>query len=414
MKRFTLIAALLLAAACATTQPPQLTPVVPVPTPIVVAVDATIVRVYHELLNRAPDPFGVEYYGQRLRDGRMDEAAMRADVLASPEYAALHSPKPWVTTTEAQLRSWCGSIATTYWDGPGGIRPGRVDNPIFTAEYTSSSYTAADRARMIAAYPYTHWAVGPMVQAGYSRYWPPTDFRGNPDAFLDHVETLWKAGKYPAIFLLDDTGVWSDGRTINRERVERELTPFYSQPRWQALARIVVPAWEPSWSAADWQWVTQWMARVFPLALRYVHFESGHGAPGLGSELAPNGPYASEGAMWHPIAPYIHGFLQQDSYAFSGDSVADGRTPFGQVLYDAWDFIRRFRDGYMGWPTRGAGGTPLDMVMFEYGSFSQFGGGPGIYGTFAEAQRQAYELGRLLLQVPGIAGIGDGGPCGVR
>ncbi len=321
-------------------------------------------------------------------------------------------PHAWETATEADLRRWCGAIATVLWNDQSGIRPGRSDNALFTAEYINPVYDAAGRARMRTAYPYTHWSLNPIVAKGYHGYWPDTDWRGNIAEYQARVDELWGAGFVPVPFLLDDTGVYTDGRTVNREAIERDLTPLYSQPWFQERFRVVVNGWEHNYASDDWQWVVQWMARVFPNALRYIHFESGHGAPGLGSELAPNGPYATEGSMWVPVVGYIHGFLQQDTYAFLGDSVDDGRTPEEQVLYDAMDFIRRFRDGYAGWPTNSATpGRGVDMVMFEYGSYALFHGGPGRFGTFANAASASYEMGRQLLQVPGIAGIGDGGPC---
>lgn len=319
---------------------------------------------------------------------------------------------PWQTATEADLRSWCGSIATTLWAHESGIRPGRADNALFTAEYMNPAYDATARAQMRAAYPYTHWALNPLVAGGYSGYWGPTDWSATPGAYLDRVAELWQAGKVPVVFALDDTGRWANGRRINREAVERDLTPLYSQPQWQALVRVVALAWEPDYEAADWQWAVRWLARVFPRALRYVHFPSGHGAPGQGYELASNGPYASEAAMWVPVAPYIHGLLLQDTYAFiDAGTPDDGRTNEQQVLYDAADFVRRFRDGYAGWPRVGADGKPVDVVMFEYGSYALFNGGPARFGTFAAAAASSYEMGRQLLDVPGLAGIGDGGPC---
>lgn len=100
----------LIAAACGLQLPPQTPPVVPAQPPIVAppvelppvpvcvapwtAQQPLIDRVYRELLKREPDPFGREYYGSRLCTGPMDEAAFRADVKASPEYAKLHAPAP--------------------------------------------------------------------------------------------------------------------------------------------------------------------------------------------------------------------------------------------------------------------------------------------------------------------------------
>jgi len=101
------IIALALTAACGLQLPPQTPPVVPPvvqppaelpPVPVCAspwaAQQPLIDQVYRELLKREPDPFGRDYYGARLCTGPMDEAAFRADVKASPEYAKLHAPPP--------------------------------------------------------------------------------------------------------------------------------------------------------------------------------------------------------------------------------------------------------------------------------------------------------------------------------
>jgi hypothetical protein len=95
-----LIPIIALTTACGLYLPPQTPPVVTPPvTPIEqppAQVDALliIVRVYNELLKRQPDTYGIDYYGTRLRSGEMTEATMRAHVMASAEYKALHAPAP--------------------------------------------------------------------------------------------------------------------------------------------------------------------------------------------------------------------------------------------------------------------------------------------------------------------------------
>ncbi|MCR4300866.1 MAG: hypothetical protein NUV51_04585, partial [Sulfuricaulis sp.] len=338
---------------------------------------------------------------------------------------------PWVRVTEAQLRAWRGAISTVLVRIPCGPRPGQADNVLFTDEYDSSCYSAGDRATMRAAYAafgYTHWPIGPLVGHGYHGDYPSKDFRSHPDRFLDRVEELWQGGFYPAIFLLPDIGgnTGADGRHIDRARVEQSLTPIYRSPRFQALARIVVLAWEPEYSASDWQWGVRWMARVFPHALRYVHFPSGHGAPCLGSEL---GSSLDEAGCWRAVAPSIHGFLQQETWVFGG-LTNDGRTPEEEFRYDLLDMVRRFTWGSTGachptaafvaawaaakpagkpacgwdgsWPTRGASARPLDVVAYEYAS----------YYVYAEPSlaSKSIDWGRIALTLPGVAGYGDGGP----
>lgn len=317
-------------------------------------------------------------------------------------------PEPWLGASDAELAAWRGSIATTLAPMPCGPRPGEADNVVFTAQIDSSCWSEADRATARDAHRaqgYTHWAMGPLVQAGYHDMYPDSDWRSDPDGFLDIVEELWMDGFYPAIFLIPDNGVCGDGSSIDHDCVESELSPIYGSERFQALARIVVLAWEPDFAAADWQWGVEWMARVFPDARRYIHFTSGHGAPGRGSELEPDGPYADEASMWEPVAPYIHGFLMQETSAFGGGT-DEGRTPLEQFQYDLWDFERRFDEGYAGWPTTSADGTGIDLVAFEYASYYVTN---GELGEPVDVAATAVEWGSAALAVEGVAGFGDGG-----
>lgn len=317
---------------------------------------------------------------------------------------------PWETASEDALRAFRGSIATTLAPMPCGPRPDDPTNVVFTAQYDSPCWEAEDRTTAREAHHahgYTHWAMGPIVQNGYHDWYPDTDWRSDPDGFLDRVEELWNDGFYPVIFLMPDTGLCADGSSIDHSCVESELEPIYAGARFQSLARIVVLAWEPDYVAADWQWGVQWMERVFPAALRYIHFPSGHGAPGRGSELEPDGPYENEAAMWVPVAPSIHGFLMQATWTFGGETDKD-RTPLEQFEYDLWDMVRRFQEGYAGWPVTGAGGRAVDVVAFEYASY--YCASDGSQGFPEEVAALAIEWGQAALGVSGVAGYGDGGP----
>ena len=328
-------------------------------------------------------------------------------------------PKPWETVTEAQLRAVRGAISTTLMSLPCGPRPNQSDNVLFTAEFGSSCFDQATRAAMLATYrarSYTHWPIGPIESAGYSGQFPPQDWTSNPDGFADRLEELWRGGQIPVVFLLPDTGFCADGRSIDRDCVEQRLTPIYASPRYQALVRFAVLAWEPEFKNADYVWGTQWMQRVFPNAYRCLHFPTGHAAPGLGSELAEaGGPIPSEGAMWVPVAPNISCFLEQDTWTFGGENVEPGRTPRQQYLYNLWDAGRRFTDGHAGWP-KGFGGKSIDLVAFEYGSYY-------VYRHGSRYVQQALEWGDASLtaapfhDVSGqtvdaakyVTGYGDGG-----
>ena len=126
-------------------------------------------------------------------------------------------------------------------------------------------------------------------------------------------------------------------------------------------------------------------------------------------QLNPHGQYPTEGSMWVPVCPFIHTFLYQDTWTFLGDT-HDGRTVDEQLLYNAWDVLRRFNEGYAGWPTTCAEPRPLDVVTFEYKSYGlQPNSGPGIYGTFENVEAQGKVKGQMLIDNnPKLAGVGDG------
>lgn len=334
-------------------------------------------------------------------------------------------PKPWETVTDAQLRAFRGAISTTLMALPCGPRPNQADNILFTAEFGSSCFDQATRAKMIETYrarSYTHWSIGPIESAGYSGQFPQQDWTTNGDGLADLLEQLWRGGEIPILFLLPDTGFCADGQSIDWGCVESRLTPVYSSPRFQALTRIVVLAWEASYTNADYIKGVEWMERVFPHARRYLHFESGHAAPCRGSELAESGgPIANEGACWKPVASHIHGFLAQNTWTFGGENLDDGRTAKQQFLYNLFDMGRRLVMCETGWPCVGADGKPLDVVNFEYGSYY-------VYRHGASFVQQAIEWGDLPLttapyvDVSGktidtqkvITGYGDGGTLDPR
>lgn len=381
--------AIALAGACGAKVPPIH---LPTPAPPVVVHDdpawpGECASIWQEELGRDIDPAGLEGCIDQRRAGRSIDD-VRTDVRASEEWRAKHAPAPdpvptptpppappaqdapWQTITRAQLLNWRGSISTTLAPMPCGPRPGQTDNVMFTAEFGSSCWPAEAKAAAIDAFRahgWTHWPIGPVESIGYHDRYPRQDWTGNIDGFADLLEQLWRAGRIPVLFLLPDTGFCADGRSIDRACVEARLTPLYQNPRIQALARIVVLAWEPEYSADDFVWGSQWMARVFPQALRAIHLPSGHSAPCEGRELVEGGgTIANEGACWALVAPYIHLYLQQETWTFGGEAAA-GRTGKQQFLYNLWDTAHRFAEGT--WPGVGADGEPIRVVAFEYSSY---------------------------------------------
>jgi len=337
------------------------------------------------------------------------------------------------------LLAWRGAIATVLWgNNPYGPRPNQADNVLFTAQYDSPGYDAGRRADMRARYRqhgYTHWTMGPVAQTGYHGQYPDTNWISNPGVFADRCEEI-ASEFFLNLMLLPDNGLGANGRQIDRDFVVGVLEPIYRSSRIQAAAKIVTLAWEPDYDAQTYQWGVQWMARVFPNAVRCIHFPSGRGAPGVHADLASEGgPYPNEASLWVPIQPYIHVFLMQDTWAFEGNT-QDGRTGEQQFQYDLLDKIRRFRYGRgpnaptsgpevdLWNATRGASGKgyqnfdgeylrhgasdePIKVVGFEYGSYSMnVDRGLGDAFTLADRSRA---WGRLALEVPHCAGYGDGG-----
>ncbi len=81
---------------------------------------ALVNAAYRELLFRAPDPIGLESYTSRLMDGRLTDATMRAEIMASAEYKALHPtpipiPPGGATPDMHAWPKFGGSYATGPW-----------------------------------------------------------------------------------------------------------------------------------------------------------------------------------------------------------------------------------------------------------------------------------------------------------
>lgn len=334
------------------------------------------------------------------------------------------SQTPWLDMTREQVMRARGAIATTLANLPFGPRPNQDDNCLFTAEYINPCWTPDQRIEQIGLYPHVAWPLNPPLAKGYHGQFPDTDLLADFDAYLDRMEELWLAGKMPEPALIPDCApAMVDGR-LNRQWIIDTLQPLYLQPRFQAMARRVRMEWEFNIPAEDWQWLSYWCSRIVPNAIICLHLESGHGAPGLSSELAPLGPYADEGAMWMPVAPFIHCFKEQDTFAFMG-ATDHGRTPMQQIAYNLQDMARRFNEvGYR--PSFPCGisangpGIGIQVSADEYGSYA------------CEVSREprveadaAFQMGRMALgeydpvidydgtplYLTGrLVGFGDGGP----
>lgn len=340
-------------------------------------------------------------------DGYVDFSEHRTLTGADPEPSLVARLVPKhvdpQSLSEETIRRYRGAIATVQMNLPHGPRPGRDDNVLFTGMYPA--YGPEDRARMRATYKargYTHWAMGPLNAGSYHGDYPELDFRSNPDAFLDLVQELYDDGIIPALALVPPEGDrgYNVGDKLDWDAIERDLTPIYSSTRFQKLARLVFFAWEPNPvvdTSAEWLRAVQWMARVFPNAIRAIHFTAGHGAPCNGSDLNRG---MTEATCWNAVAPYLHQFFAQDASMF-GWYVDPARTNWTQWTYNVMDGCRRFSTGYGGFPrTSATPGRSIDWVWFEFAAYGVYNG----WNTEADAKR----YGDVVVETSGCVGVGDG------
>lgn len=321
----------------------------------------------------------------------------------------------------AELARLRGAIWTARLDLPYGPRPGQPDN-ILAMDYLEI-FTAADQARMLAAYGptsprrYTTAPMGPIVDPGYHGQYPATDWRADLTPYLDAAEKAERAGVGIVHFLIPD-----DLQAQPVEILDQQLTPIFSTARAQSLMQRVCLAWEPGGRYGfnnDW-WVArvQWMARVFPRALRLVHLPADQDAP-TGQDDDQRG--FTNGRCWANVARFLHGWLVQNA----GYTDSASEVPTAEFLKNFTDqfnpnirgsFYDRFKTGGPSgdWPTTSAwsdlppalwplvNGAPYEGLLAlpaEYASYADY------WRNFAE--RYAQLLGQAALDV-GAYGAFDG------
>lgn len=261
---------------------------------------------------------------------------------------------------------------------PWGPRPNSPDN--IAVVDSLEIYDSATQARIIDVYighGYTDVPMGPCVDPGYHGQLPACDFRGNFDVYLDIAERWERAGVRVNHFLRPDRDVVGLGWTV--DDLDRELTPLFSTPRAQSLLRKVTLGWEPGpryfYNNAWWVDMCQWMARVFPKALRSIHMVNDCDAP-AGQDDDLKG--ITNADAWANVAPYLHCWLVQNAgYTASGNPipsaqfVRDFTSQFNPHVPSS--LTNRFANGYAGWPTFSAwGDRGIVPIAAEYCSFSLY------------------------------------------
>lgn len=275
--------------------------------------------------------------------------------------------------TLARIR---GSMWTARLDLPWGPRPGQPDN-IITIDYFEA-FSSSDQDRIIAAYGpssargYTHAPMGPIVDPGYHGQLPETDWRSNPNVYLDAALKLEHAGVHVVHFLRPDRDVLGLGWTV--EDLDRELGPIFTSQKAQDTMRIVCLGWEPGpryyYNNAWWVEMTAWMAKTFPNALRLIHMVSDCDAP-VGQDDDVHG--LTNGQGWANLAGNIHGFLAQYGGYVDGQSVTEF-VP--NIQYAIRDLKHRFATGGPDgtWPTSSAWGVgkPIRVYAGEYAAYRDY------------------------------------------
>jgi hypothetical protein len=272
--------------------------------------------------------------------------------------------------TPERLRAIRGAIWPTRGPMPFGPRPGQADNIIDTGCEAYSQAELAIARGILNSRKYTHVQIGPFIDGGYHGQFPAVDFRTNPDEVLALIESWWNAGFAVLAFL------GPDGWTTEQMRT---LEPIFTQPRWQAALKQIVPmGWEPSKDTPNAEFVKryQWAKRVFPTAQQYIHLNADFDAPGNNDDLTPSSPtFIGMGQCWSRVAPYLTGFLIQNG-------------PYGTFPHDdptlAQNFGDQFRagvsgslrdhfvNGRAGWPTTCAHGGTLDLIAAEQTSYRAY------------------------------------------
>lgn len=297
-------------------------------------------------------------------------------------------PRPSLAALRGMFR---GAMWTARLDVPWGPRPNQPDNCI-CIDYLEC-FSVADQNRIIAAYgptsprKYTMAPMGPLVDPGYHGQLPSTDWRGDPTPYFDAVDRAQRAGIVINHFLRPDRGV--AGLDWTPDDLERELGPIFRSQRAQDSMWVVTEGWEPGpkyyydngWFVA----LLQWIAEVFPKALRGLHMVSDCDAP-VGGDDDKRG--LSNMQAWENVAPYIHFYIPQ----YGG--YVDQDSPIASP-----EFCDEFQKAIR-WCIEHLKPLGIDTAAGEYAAFGDY------WKNFPESESR--RLGQLAVAA-GAIGYFDGG-----
>lgn len=242
---------------------------------------------------------------------------------------------------------------------------------------------------------------GPVVAAGYHGLgYPDTNWLGNVEGYKVYLRELRRRGIRIKMAMLPDIPpylieIGQNYYRWNWELVERDLTPFYSDPELLELVEEWQLEWEV-WAPNDeYVKAAAWARRIVgpprsptDRRIRY-HNPAGHSAPGLGWEPL------TEGEMWQNCFNAAGGNF--------GWSMQDGSYPdFDTFKAAVKDGIKHAK-GFNGWPVMIDPNGQWDFYdMMEYIAYFQ---------TWGDATyQQGQEYGSAAL-AEGAVNVGDGGPA---
>lgn len=308
-----------------------------------------------------------------------------------------------------QLLAVRGAIWTARYPCSQGPRPGSSDN--INALDELECFPVDEQVAMMTAYRaegYRHFPLGPFAleatnPSGYhGLYGLAPGLRNDPQWYLDLLQRTYDNGLIPAYFYTPDN--W----TIDQLRA---YEPFFTDPRFQKLLRIVVPyGWEPNsgdkYGIQNAQYCERfrYVAGVLPNAYKFLHLCTDDDAP-VGSDDDQMG---KDKAWQNLAAAGLWGWLDQvQGYLDSGPNV----TPefLANLQQRVQDITGRFRSG--SWGRRTDGGEIL-YVGGEYAAYRNMNGdGPPTYAN-PWPESAAQQVGDAFMQF-GARGYFDGGTVDV-
>lgn len=226
---------------------------------------------------------------------------------------------------------------------PYGPNPGSPQNPFFMDELDVCD--PFDWDRILSDYTargFNTIDVGPIVANAYDGDYPPTNWLSNIDGFVAYLRKCREHGLRINLVLLPDCAPYYNGRDgWNWDVVERDLTPFYSDPRIAELVEEWQLEWECPATNAEYCTAATWARGFVPMNQHvWYHPEPDHSAPGMSSEPI------TEPQMWKNfVAAGGSGIAAQ----FASRQISDDAAAFESFRRNVWDIIRHC-NGYGDWP----------------------------------------------------------------